>query len=121
MPHLWILDYTDEIEADFIVFYRVVDIRREAWLDGPRFLRLANQLPLYEGAVRQKMTTEVQQQQMSESGESNASEGGFTPGQTMSMGEALARSQGNEMAVLDSLSKDSSNAGLGDLFEYETA
>jgi hypothetical protein len=50
-----------------------------------------------------------------------ADEDGFAPGQTMSMSEALARSQGNEMAVLDSLSKDSNNAGLGDLFEYETA
>lgn len=38
----------------------------------------------------------------------------------MSMGEALARSKGNEMGVLDSLSNDSKKAGLGDLFEYES-
>jgi hypothetical protein len=44
----------------------------------------------------------------------------FSPGETMSMGEALARSQGSELGVLNSLSNDSRNAGLGDLFEYET-
>jgi hypothetical protein len=37
------------------------------------------------------------------------------------MSEALARSNGDEMAVLDSLNRDGVNAGLGDLFEYETA
>ncbi len=50
-----------------------------------------------------------------------ADEDGFEPGQTMSMSEALARSKGDEMSILDSLSRDSNNAGLGDLFEYETA
>lgn len=121
MPYLWILEYTDEIEADFIVFYRVVDIEREPWLDGPRFLRLANQLPLYEGAVRQKMTVEAQKQQISESGGSPASEGEFTPGQTMSMSQALAQSRGDDMAVLNSLNRDGAGSVHGDLFEYETA
>lgn len=39
----------------------------------------------------------------------------------MSMSEALAQTKGNDMAVLESLNRDSGNAGLGDLFEYETA
>lgn len=44
----------------------------------------------------------------------------FAPGQSMSMSEALARSKGDDMAVMQSLNRDSKNAGLGDLFEYET-
>lgn len=50
--------------------------------------------------------------------------GGFTRGQTMSMSEAVARTSGDksqDMAVLDSLNRDSVNSQLGNLFEYETA
>lgn len=46
---------------------------------------------------------------------------GFTRGQTMSMSEAVAKSSGDDMAVLDSLNRDSHNSALGALFEYETA
>lgn len=73
---------------------------------------------MYEGAVRRKLT--VEHQDAAEPDE-NASQGSdFQRGQSMSMGEALSRSKGNDIAVLDSLNRDSKNAGLGDLFEYET-
>jgi hypothetical protein len=113
----------DEIEADFIVFYRIYDIYDDDRLDGPRFLRLTNQLVMYEGALRRKLTVDVQETEGSGGNTSTATtnDSGFTPGQTMSMSEALARSKGDEMAVLESLSRDSQSAGLGDLFEYETA
>lgn len=111
----------DEIEADFIVFYRIYDIHDDSRLDGPRFLRLANQLILYEGALRQKLTIEAQEQVNPSGPTSTTNDSGFTPGQSMSMSEALARSSGDDMAVLDSLSRDGKNSGLGDLFEYETA
>lgn len=51
-------------------------------------------------------------------------ETGFTRGETMSMSEAVARSGGDkdkDMAVLESLNRDSVNSQLGNLFEYETA
>ena len=118
---MWVFEYEDEIEADFIHFYGIYDIWTDERLDGPRYLRLAKQLVLYEGAVRRKMTIDHQDELGSGEVTYTSEDGDFAPGQTMSMGEALARSKGDDMAVLESLSKDSNNAGLGDLFEYETA
>lgn len=119
---MWVLDYRDEIEADFIAFYRIYDIEEDPRLDGPRFLRLTAQLIYYEGAVRRKLTIDTQNHEQSDGiTQHTQDDSSFTPGQTMSMSEALARSQGDEMAVLESLSRDGASAGLGDLFEYETA
>lgn len=113
------MDLEDEIEADFIVFYKIYDIFNDDNLDGPRFVRLASQLPNYDGAVRRRLEREIQQD--SEGSGVTASADEFSPGQTMSMNEALSRSKGGDMAVLESLSRDSVKDGLGDLFEYETA
>lgn len=43
------LDHLDDIESDLSVFHRVDDWRQ---LDPPRFFRLAERLPAYQGAVR---------------------------------------------------------------------
>lgn len=115
--YLWVLEYPDEIEADFITFYHIYDILTDERLDGPRFLRLSTQLILYEGAVRRKLTIDNEDVDV----DVTTQDSGFAPGQSMSMNEALARSKGDDMAVLESLNRDSGNAGLGDLFEYETA
>jgi hypothetical protein len=37
------------------------------------------------------------------------------------MSEALARSRGDDMAVLESLNREGESSQLGALFEYETA
>jgi hypothetical protein len=72
---------------------------------------------LYEGAVRRKLTIDTQ-----DDAQPDDSEGGeFQPGQSMSMSQALARTSGDSASALDSLNRDSNNAGLGDLFEYATA
>lgn len=118
---MWVLSYMDEIEADFITFYRIYDIEEDSRLDGPRFLRLATQLIMYEGAVRRRLEIDTSDRNEQSGVATHTEDSGFEPGQTMSMSEALSRSKGNEMAVLESLSRDSNNAGLGDLFEYETA
>jgi hypothetical protein len=101
------------------VFYRIFDILAEPKLDGPRFLCLANQLPRYDGAVRRRMEYEAQQNE--ETGaRAQTEDSQFAPGQSMSMSEALARSKGDEVAVLNSLNRESKNSALGALFEYET-
>ncbi len=48
-------------------------------------------------------------------------EAGFTRGESMSMGEALARSSGTDLDVLQALNREGENSPLGALFEYETA
>lgn len=53
------LDHLDEIESDLSAFHRVDDI---AQLDGPRFLRLAAQLPWYEGATRGSLLARFQRE-----------------------------------------------------------
>lgn len=115
---MWVVVYREELEADFLTFYRVFDILDEPKLDGPRLLRLASQLPRYQGAVRNRLEYEASLDQRAV--EVREGDPVFEPGQTMSMSEAVARSKGDDIAVLNSLSNDSRNAGLGDLFEYET-
>lgn len=46
---------------------------------------------------------------------------GFTRGDTMSMTEALARTRGSELDVLQALNREAESSPLGALFEYETA
>jgi hypothetical protein len=43
------LDYVQDLEADFRVFYRIDDL---STLDGPTFLSLAFRTPHYSGAMR---------------------------------------------------------------------
>lgn len=108
----------DELEADFLRFYQIFDYLEEPRLDGPKFIRLATQLLLYDGAVRRRV-------EMDQDAESNpvyeSEDSDFTPGQTMSMDEALARSQGDDNATLHALNRENANSAFGPLFEYETA
>jgi len=114
------MEYLEEVEADFLSFYHIFDVELEPQLDGPRFIRLASQLPRYQGAVRNRLEYEAQKSEGSGVSTAQSEPSEFTPGQTMSMGEALARSKGSDIGVLNALSQDSKSAGLGDLFEYET-
>lgn len=114
----------DEIEADFLAWYKIFDLYNEPGLTGERFLRLSSQLPRYDGAVRRRIEMEQMEKQQSGDVDYDVDETGFTRGETMSMSEAVARSGGEkdkDMAVLDSLNRDSVNSQLGNLFEYETA
>lgn len=45
---MWVLDYLDDLDADFRVFYRVDDIEA---LSGPRFLALALRVFAYQGVM----------------------------------------------------------------------
>lgn len=45
---MWVLDYLDDLDADFRVFYRVDDIGQ---LSGPRFLALALRVFAYQGVM----------------------------------------------------------------------
>lgn len=81
-------------------------------------MRLSAQLPRYDGAVRRRL--EMEQHEAQETYSNDGSE--YTPGQTMSMSEALSKTPNDaDMAVLSSLNRDSHNSALGALFEYETA
>jgi len=111
---LWITEYLDDIEADFVAIYHLLEY---GVLDGPKFLRLASRLPLYEGAVRRRLELEQSAQQPAPV---QASED-FRPGEKMSMKEALARSSGNDTDVLKALNSDHANSQFGPLFEYSTA
>lgn len=103
------------------MFYQIFDIYEDPRLTGVRFIRLATQVPRYDGAVRRRMEVEASEGNPEASGQYNGDDT-FTPGQSMSMSEALARSKGGDgdMAVLQSLNRDSENSALGSLFEYET-
>lgn len=46
---------------------------------------------------------------------------GFSRGESMSMSQALARSGGTDLDVLQSLNREAESSPLGALFEYETA
>jgi hypothetical protein len=83
------------VESDFSVFHRIRDYTE---LDGHRFLRLAAQLPLYEGALRMRITLQQQEE------EDRGNQG--TSGRGMTMQEALA----------STLNADAQNP----LFEYTT-
>jgi hypothetical protein len=45
---MWVLDHLADLEADFLVFYRVEDIES---LTGPRFLSLAMRVFAYQGVM----------------------------------------------------------------------
>lgn len=45
---MWVLDYLDDLDADFRVFYRIDDIES---LSGPRFLALALRVFAYQGVM----------------------------------------------------------------------
>lgn len=45
---MWVLDHLADLEADFLVFYRIEDIES---LTGPRFLSLALRVFAYQGVM----------------------------------------------------------------------
>lgn len=101
------------------MFYRIFDYLDEPRLTGPKFLRLAQQLPRYDGAVRRRIEMEQMEKQQDQTYE--VDETGFTRGESMSMTEALARTKGSDQDVLNALNREAANSPLGALFEYETA
>lgn len=51
----WTINYLRELEADFLVFYRIAD----PWsMPAPRFFRLALRIPYYAGAMQAKIMAE---------------------------------------------------------------
>jgi hypothetical protein len=92
-------------------------------LGGAKFIRLVLQLPLYDGALRRRIEFEQAEEGPGESRTYNvepSQEPEFQKGQQMSMKEALARTQGDETAVLHALNEQHSGSQFGPLFEYET-
>ena len=68
------LDYLDDLDADFRVFYRIDGIAEGRYgdLTGPQFFRLANRTFHYRGVMRDRVMVE---QNKSE----EESKSGFTP------------------------------------------
>lgn len=102
---LWIPDYMDEIEADFMSFYGVRDFEE---VDGPKFLRLASNLIYREGAVKGKIQMDLQE--MEESGGTPVSS---KPVKTIKMSEAAGK-YSDDLAAID---LENTQAGLDPLFE----
>lgn len=119
------MEYLGEIETDFLVFYRIFDFRTEKKLSGPKFIRLATQLPRYDGALRRRLEMEARIEGPGDSydsvqhGYETADSTEPAPGQSMSMKEALARGQGNPDGVLHAMNNEHANTQFGALFEYE--
>lgn len=117
MDALWIPDYLGDIEADFLAIYH-----HTSWdeFDGPKFIRLCNRLPLYDGALRRRL--EIQMREEEETGKRPMSKHEYPD--KMSMKEALARSRGDDeshMATLNAINEDNKRSSFGALFEYSTA
>ncbi|MET7739620.1 hypothetical protein [Streptomyces sp. NPDC005385] len=87
------------------------------YASGPEFLMFASHLPYYDGAVKAIFMAEVNKADQA-AGSDYAGQSPNAP-QTMSMAQALAQSQGDDMGVLDALNQDDINSGLGPLFERE--
>ncbi|HEY3689649.1 MAG TPA: hypothetical protein VGL46_05025 [Pseudonocardiaceae bacterium] len=64
---MWVLDHLADLEADFLVFYRIDDIGE---LTGPRFLSLAIRVFAYQGV----MAARAMAQQETASGSSRRNE-----------------------------------------------
>jgi hypothetical protein len=115
---LWIVNYLQDIRADFFAIYHIPDWEA---LDGPLFVSLAERLPLYEGALqgRIKLENATEEDSMVETTgdyqnyQSEPSE--FTPGQVLSLSEALSGD-----AKLMAMQEESVQQGWGNLFEMAT-
>jgi hypothetical protein len=114
-----VLDYLGEIEADFLAIYQIFEFRDDERLTGPKFIRLATQLPRYDGAVRRRLEMEAQSEGSGDSTDQGQYADQPASGQTMSMKEALARGQGNPDGVLHAINQEHANSQYGALFEYE--
>lgn len=59
----WIHWLIDDVESDMSAFHRVDDIQQ---LPAPRFIRFAERLPHYSGAVRASLTRMASEEQQQE-------------------------------------------------------
>lgn len=91
------------------------------YTSGPEFLMFASRLPYYEGAVKAIFQAGMNKADMPAGVEyaGQSPNDPYSPGQSMTMAEALARTQGNEMGVLDALNNEGMNSTFGALFERE--
>lgn len=115
----WIVNYLQDIRADFFAIYHIPD-----WevLDGPLWVSLVERLPLYEGALQGRIKLEQEHKSRRDDVDLDYddddyydSDSPYTPGQSMSMAQALS---GN--SKLHALNEESNQAGWGDLFEMKT-
>lgn len=56
----WVINYLEDLEADFRVFYRVDDFDE---IDGPKFFRLAMRVGAYQGAIAARMAEEREEEE----------------------------------------------------------
>lgn len=54
---MWVLEYWDDIDADFLRFYGI-DLTKAGAVEPPRFFRLAYRLPAYEGVLSSRIQEE---------------------------------------------------------------
>jgi hypothetical protein len=104
----WILDYLDDIRADFFAIYHIMDWES---LDGPLFISLTERLPLYAGALQARIKLENEK----DSTDDYDSSTDYQPGQSIPMTQALSGD-----TKLMALNTESQNAGGGTLFQFET-
>lgn len=107
--HLWILDYFEDIQCDFIAIYRM---RWDETRDSPEFFRLATRLPKYQGALRTTLEMEAREEQP----ESVYSEphDEFSPGQDIPMSHFLKKGSSNQFEAMNA---ESAKVYGGQLFE----
>jgi hypothetical protein len=114
---LWIVGYLDDIRADFFAIYHIPDWEA---LEGSLFVSLAERLPMYEGALQGRIRLDnatehesrISTDNVNVSYETEPSE--YTPGQTLSMAEALSGD-----AKLMAMQDESVKQGWGNLFEMK--
>lgn len=58
----WVLNYLDDLEADFRVFYRMEPAEILA-LSGPHFLALAYRIPAYQGVMAARLAEQEEPHQ----------------------------------------------------------
>lgn len=62
---IWILDYLDDLDADFRVFYRIDGIADGQFgdLSAERFIALAERTPCYQGTIRALVEAQIREQE----------------------------------------------------------
>lgn len=73
---VWVLEYLDDIDADFLAVYRI-DLRDPATrISGPTFFARASRLFSYRGAMRERLLVEQEENRNNPPARSNP---GYTP------------------------------------------
>lgn len=52
---MWVLDYSRDLEADFMAFYNLTPSRTRTELTGPEYLSLAYRVSAYGGVIATRM------------------------------------------------------------------